>query len=138
MPAVDQKRFEALGQEWIARFDFNAICEIEDQTGKPFLSIVGPMLNAINVEEANDPQKAAAAAAMHLKMKDLRMILHEALRAYHPDIAARKVGEIISDIGMENALVVIMWAVMKGLGQNTDDQEGEPAGEANPPAAKRA
>ena len=42
MSAIDSKRFTALGKSWTVRFDFNAQCAIEEETGrKPELSTSG-------------------------------------------------------------------------------------------------
>ena len=44
MSAIDSQRFDALDQEWEIRFDFNAICEIEERTGEKFMIVAAPLL----------------------------------------------------------------------------------------------
>ena len=123
MSAVDQKTFTALGQEWTARFDFNSICEIEDRTGRPFLSVVAPFMSRIDLSDIENPEKIAAAAS-ELRMSDFRSILYQSLRAKHPDVTINKAGEIVADMGLDGVMPVIVWAIQKGLVQTTGNDSG--------------
>lgn len=131
--AADDKRFTALGQEWIARFDFNSVCELEERYDQPFLAIVAPMLGGLDESDRNNPEKQAEAAS-RIRMSDIRTILHQTLAANHEGVTLERAGEIIADMGIESAMEVIAWAVMKALPQN---KGGEGKADGNPPR-KRA
>ncbi len=112
--AIDEKRFDVAGVEWIARFDFNAICELEERYDKPFLALVAPFLAGLSEEEAGDPQ-AQVRAASHIKFSDMRAIFHQSLLAEQPKTTLAEAGDIISTIGLEGAMGVVAWAITKAL-----------------------
>lgn len=78
--------FSALGQDWKIKLGTNAMCEIEDKTGKSIIEI-GQLLG---------DQKTAT-------LKLLRVVLWGGLQQYHEGIDLIKVGLIIDDIGMAKA-----------------------------------
>lgn len=129
--ALDEKRFEALGRKFVARFDFNAMCRVEDaRDGRGFLEIAAPFLQRLDEADRADPAKAIA-AARSLKFRDVRLILAEALRHAEPDIDEEDAGEIIGDIGLPAAMEVVAWAIVKAMGSDTDaDADG--GGDASP------
>jgi len=110
----DEKRFTALGEEWVARFDFNSVCELEDRYDKSFLAIVSPMLGGLDEQDIADPAKQVAAASK-IRMSDVRAILRQSLVAKHPGITAEDVGNIIGDIGLDAAMQIVAWAVVRAL-----------------------
>lgn len=134
MSVIDSKRFTALGNDWTARFGHNALCEIEDETGRTFGSIVAPFLQGMNVEDASDP-KAIVAAMSAIRFSDIRLVLYHALKAAHPDVTPQDVGDIIDDIGLNQAMEVVGWAITRAM--PTGNAEGGGSDDAaNPPKAK--
>lgn len=127
MSRLDEKRFSALGQEWIARFGFNAQCAIEDETGKGFYAFVAPMLIQLDANDAANPAKVMEALS-GLRKTDMRLILWHALSEAH-EISLEEVGNIIQDIGDAEAMAVIAWAISKAMPSATID-DGEPEGNA--------
>lgn len=124
MSALDEKRFSALGKDWTARFDFNAICDLEDRTGRPFLEVVAPFMSGVSADANADPQ-AAIALASRLKMSDLRTILHASLLGAHPKLTLPETGEIIADAGIEVVSGIVAWAVAKAFGKGAQEGNGE-------------
>lgn len=128
MAAIDEKRFTALGQEWVARFDFNAICEMEERTGQSFFALVSPFLNGLT-EADKDDQAKVLAAAKAIRVSDVRMVLHQSLLACQPETTLADTGNIVGDIGLDKAMEVVGWAIMKGM---PGQKEGAKRGAANP------
>lgn len=122
MSRLDEKRFTALGVEWIARFDFNATCAIEEETGESFYSVAAPFLEKLDKDDAADPAKVLAALGGRYNSR-IRLLLFHALSEKH-DVTIDFVGEIISDIGLQEAMGIVIWAIAKGLGGSTEDAEG--------------
>jgi hypothetical protein len=116
--AHDEKRFSALGRDWVARFDFNSICAIEESTGQPFLKVVAPLLSQVSVEEgasAHEIERAALAAMVGLKLSDIRMILYQSLLGAQPTTTPVQAGEIIEDVGLQGAMEIVSWAIVKAM-----------------------
>jgi hypothetical protein len=134
MAAIDQKRFTALGREWTARFDFNAMCEIEERSGRGFMEVASPFLVQLDEEDRKDPAKMLAAAKA-LRMSDIRLVLNQALQGAHPGTTADETGAIIADVGFEVAMAVVAWAIVKAMAPSSG-QGGDAAGGENPPPAK--
>lgn len=137
MSALDSKRFTALGQEWTARFDFNAAVELEEIDGRSFMEIVSPFLVRLDERDRHDPAKAFAAAKA-IRFKEIRMILAEALRGAHPDITINDVGRICAAIGVGGATEIVAWAIVQALPTPEDADEdaketGGATGDENPP-----
>lgn len=120
MSRLDEKRFKALKQEWIARFDFNATCAIEDETGKTFYEFVGPLLVQLDAEDAADPVKVFA-AIKGIRQSDIRLVLFHALVGQHEDITLEQVGQIIQDIGTAQAMGIVAWAIVQAMPTASDD-----------------
>lgn len=132
MSAIDEKRFTAHGREWVARFDFNAMCAVEERRGRAFLEVVAPMLQRLAPGEVDDQGKALA-AARSIRMSDIRLLFHQSLLGAQPELTETDAGELIGAIGFQQTMLIVAWAVTKALG---DSSEGSgAAGEANPPAA---
>ena len=112
--AADEKTFSALGQDWTARFDFNAICAIEERYDRPFLEMVAPLLGGVSAEDADNPE-AVAAAASRIKFSDLRIIFHQSLLHHQPETTAEGAGDVIADMGLEAAMEIVAWAVLTAM-----------------------
>jgi hypothetical protein len=110
--AADEKRFEAGGSEWIARFDFNAICELEERYDRPFLELVAPFLGSVSADDSNE---ARIAAASRIKFSDLRAIFHQCLLSAQPDTTAKGAGDLIGEVGLPAVMEVVTWAIMKAM-----------------------
>jgi len=130
MSRLDDKRFTALGSEWIARFDFNATCALEEDTGESFYAVAAPFLAQLDKDDAADPAKVLAALGGRYNSR-IRLILFHALSGAH-EVTLQEVGEIIGDIGLQAAMEVVLWAIVKGMGADTGEIEG------NAPAAPAA
>lgn len=122
MSRLDEKRFTALGQEWIARFDFNATCAIEEETGESFYAVAAPFLKAIDQGDAKDPDTVLAMLGTR-KNSAIRLMLYHAL-SYEHDIDLLRVGEIIGEIGLGKATELVLWAIARGIDANADGDEG--------------
>jgi hypothetical protein len=125
--AVDEKRFYALGKEWVARFDFNSICELEERYDRPFLDLVAPFLGSVQVSEVEDEAKLVQAASL-IKFADLRAILHQSLLTHQPETTLAETGEIVGEVGLTAMMGVVAWAIAKAM------PKGD---EGNAPAPKR-
>ena len=112
--AADEKKFTALGRDWTARFDFNAICAIEERYDKPFLEMVAPLLGAVDEKDRDNPSAIASAAA-GIKFSDLRTILHQSLLHHAPDTTIEVAGDIIGDIGLTETMELVGWAVIQAM-----------------------
>lgn len=134
MSAIDEKRFIALGREWVSRFDFNAMCAIEERRGCAFLEVVAPMLQRVDTAEA-DNQESLVQAARSIRMIDIRMLFHESLLGAQPKVTEEEAGELIGEIGFQEAMGIVAWAVVRGINAG-----GGAAGDENPPktATKKA
>lgn len=113
MSRLDEKRFTALDQEWVARFDFNATCAIEAETGKGFYEFVSPMLVQLDAEDAENPAKVLA-AIRSIRQSDVRLVLFHALTGAH-DVTLEDVGDIIQDLGTAEAMGIVAWAIAQAM-----------------------
>lgn len=77
------------------RFSIDALCTLEDSSGKSFPEIAA---------ELQDPSK--------VRLGRVRQMLYAALREHHPDIDLRAAGEIITAAG---GLVVVMERISEAL-----------------------
>lgn len=119
MSRLDEKRFNALGQEWIARFDFNATCAIEEETGKGFYEFVGPLLIQLDREDVENPS-AVFSAIKGIRQSDIRLVLFHALSGAH-EVTLEDVGEIIQDIGIAGAMAVVAWAITQAMAPSSGE-----------------
>lgn len=136
MSRLDEKRFTALGQEWIARFDFNATCAIEDETGKGFYEFVGPLMVRLDKEDLDDPDKVFA-AIKGIRQSDIRLVLFHALAGAH-DVTLETVGEIIQELGTAEAMGVVAWAIAQAMSPGGGDEGNAPKPAANRQARRAA
>lgn len=90
--------FEALGQSWTMKLGTNAMCELEDRTGKTIVEI-GDML---------DNEKS-------FSMGLLRDIFMCALLDHHEDVSKKEAGRIIDDLGMKVAVDKVRDSFLKAL-----------------------
>lgn len=125
MSRLDEKRFTALGQEWIARFDFNATCAIEAETGKGFYEFVGPLMIQLDENDAQDPAKIFA-AIKGLRQSDVRLVLYHALSGAH-EVSLEDVGDIIQDIGTADAMGIVAWAIAQAMAPGGVPEGNAPA-----------
>ncbi len=128
MSVLDEKRFKALGQEWIARFDFNATCAVEEDTGESFYAFAAPFLTQLDKGDVGDPAKVLAALGTR-KNSAIRLLLFHALSGAH-DVTLEDVGAIIQEIGLKAATEVTLWAIAKGIDFGAADEAAE--GNAKP------
>lgn len=122
MSRLDEKRFTARGQEWIARFSFNATCAIEDETGESFYAVAAPFITAIDKGDAEDPAKVLAMLGAR-KNSVIRLMLFHALSGNH-EVTLEEVGDLIDAIGLQEATAIVLWAIGRALGAGDDGDEG--------------
>lgn len=136
MSRLDEKRFTALGRQWIARFDFNATCAIEDETGESFYAVAAPFIEQLDQNDANDPAKVLKALGGRYNSR-IRLLLFHALGGEEAGLTLGQVGDIIGDIGLQEAMGIVLWAIARGLGGDTG--EADDAGNApSPPPNRKA
>lgn len=135
MSRLDEKRFEALGQEWTARLSFNASCAIEDETGESFYAVAAPFLEQLDKQDAAVPAKALEALARRFNRR-IRLILFHALAEQH-DLTIEDVGPIIEDIGLQKATEIVLFAIAMALGVDAADAEGNAKTRPPMPQANR-
>lgn len=130
--AADEKRFDAGGRTWVARFDFNAICELEERSGTSFLEYVAPFMMKVEEGDKDDPAKLLQ-AARGIKFADLRAIFHQSLLAAQPDTSLASAGNLIEQVGLPKVMEIVAWAIVKAM----PSQEGAAGddGAAHPPKA---
>lgn len=130
MSAIDGQRFTALGQEWEVRFDFNAMCDIEERTGEPFMASAAPFLALID-ENALGNEKAMVQVASRVSFGNMRQLLHWVLLPANSDLEKSEVGEIVNEIGLTETVAVLATAIAKAIPQG-----GDAAGDENPPTKR--
>ena len=123
--ASDERKFTALGREWTARFDFNAICAIEERYDRPFLEMVAPLLGGVDEKDKDNPE-ALARVASRIKFSDLRVIFHQSLLAHQPETTADDAGNVISDMGLESAMEIVTWAVVSAMPKGDEGNGKKP------------
>ncbi|MDG6079752.1 hypothetical protein E3U23_11185 [Erythrobacter litoralis] len=131
MSAIDSQRFTALEQDWEVRFDFNAICEIEERTGEKFMVAAAPFLGLVDLG-ALDDEGGMLQIAQRVDFANLRQLLTWALEGAHPDVDLKTGGAIIQEVGLPRTVEVVAKAIAKALPTGG----GDAGGTANPPQAK--
>ena len=130
MSRLDEKRFTALGNQWALRFDFNATCAIEAETGKGFYEFVGPLLVQLDSEDANDPVKVFA-AIKGIRQSDIRLVLFHGLSWAH-DLTIEEVGDIIQALGTAEAMGLVAWAIAQAMAPSGSGADEGDEGNAKP------
>ena len=137
MSKIDSQSFDARGQRWTVRFDFNAICEIEERTGEKFMVHAAPFLALVDLDalgkQAGD-DAGMVAIAQRVDFANLRQLLCWALEGEHPEIDRCTTGELIQTIGLPKAVGVVAMAIAKAI---PTGEEAKPGGTANPPKARK-
>jgi hypothetical protein len=81
-PHKGEVSFDANGAAYTLRYSINAICELENETGKGIVALM---------TELEDPTRMSMTLA--------RQIMWAGLREHHPDITVKAAGELISAAG---------------------------------------
>ena len=76
--------FEALGITWTLHFSTNALCELEDASGKSAVELANSLA---------DESKA--------KISTLRLMVWAGLKSCHSDITTEKTGDVIDAAGFD-------------------------------------
>lgn len=103
-PHRGEVAFEADGNSYTLRFSANAICELEEATGRGALSL---MMEFQALEQPRDakgkalPETPAAQAERlgRIKMTTVRALFWAMLRDRQPEITLREAGELIEAAG---------------------------------------
>lgn len=109
--------FQALGETWTLRYSTNALCEMEDLFGK----------SAIEVAQLLDAEGG-------VKLRDLRAVFFCGLTDRHEGVTERIAGNLIDDIGMENAGPLIAEAFTAAF---PSAEEAEDAGKPKAASGRR-
>ena len=133
MSKVDSQSFEARGQKWTVRYDFNAICEIEERTGEKFMAHAAPFLALVDLDALNH-DAGMVAIAQRVDFANLRQLLCWALEGEHPEVDRRTAGELIQAVGLPRAVGVVAMAIAKAI---PTGEEAKPGGAANPPKPRK-
>ncbi|NEX45185.1 gene transfer agent family protein [Pseudotabrizicola algicola] len=94
--------FECDGEIWRLRFDFNAMCDFQEATGKPIFATLEAM-------EAGGADPA-----------DIRALFWAMLRDAHPDITLRQAGRMVTQ-----GMGALQKAAMSALPSAQPDEGGE-------------
>lgn len=90
-PQRGEKSFEAFGKTWTLRLDINALCALEDALGYGTDDLKNKM---------TDPSAQ--------KIRIMRTLMWAALTSRHSDITQEKAGEIIGEIGIPQAMDMLL------------------------------
>jgi len=90
-------------------FSINAICELEEETGKT--------INQIS-ESLNDPQT--------MRMSLARAVFWGATRDAHPELTVTDAGAVIDEVGFHGAMEAIGQAFMLAFPQTEASDSGRP------------
>lgn len=123
--AVPSVNFDALGQRWSFKLGFGALCILEEEFDLPFLQIVQRVFPDLTASEVMDPDKLLG-DAMSVRMTDLRSVFVAGLGQ---TATAEQVEEIIDDIGLDEAGMILRRAMTNDLGGGETN--------ARPPKARR-
>lgn len=113
--------FDAGGQAYTMRFSIDAICALEEETGK------GVVLLS---EELSDPAK--------LRMSLVRQVVWAGLRDAHPELTVKQAGELIaSSGGLSNMVERIGRAFQLAfpVDEKTGDRPQKPGQDGTGPAS---
>lgn len=86
--------FDAGGQQWRLVYSFNALCALEEQTGRGFVELAAKLA---------DPAK--------VRLADIRAVLWAGLIENHAVVTLKQAGEIIGEIGIGKGLELFNRAV---------------------------
>lgn len=124
-----ERQFDALEQKWTLVFDINAICALEEAKDKPFMQAVQDMFPLLQDVDLDD-ETAMAEASKNIRFGDLRELFSLGLDAHHPDIDIKDVGDIMQEIGIPQAVPLLMGSIMACMAEGGDDAP------KNPPKAR--
>lgn len=100
------------GKAYRLRFDFNAMCEFEDRTGKDAMTAV------------------EAVETGQLGIRDLRVLALVCMLRHHPDATLQEAGDLMSnDI---DAVMKVLLAAAPEAGDAPEGETGGAAGNATP------
>lgn len=114
-------RVEVGGEVYTLAFTPNALCDLEDATGKTVVQ-VGRDLDAMLLDE-------------DMSVKMLRMLVHHALSEHHPDLDLKGAGQVMRKLGLAEASQKVMEAFMLAF-PDEGEGEGEDDGAAAPKKSK--
>lgn len=114
MPARETT-FEALGQTWRFKFGFNALCSLEEASGKPFLEIIVGVFPDLNAEAMLN-QETLLDAVVNVRATDFRAAFRAGLSEAHPTLTAIDAGNIIEDLGADRAGDIMKAAISADMG----------------------
>lgn len=116
---MTETTFEARGRVWRLRLGFGALCRIERKFDQPFARVMQTALpHLFEQDEATRRE-----ASLDLRIADLRDILAAALGG---GVTEAEVEEIVDEIGLDRAVVLLTEAAMSDLGGSEKSTEDPP------------
>lgn len=109
--------FAAAGETYTLRFSVDALCELEEATGKTIVVLASDLGDASKVS-----------------MGLLRKVIWAGLRDHHPGVDLKAAGELILAAGGVSA---VMAHVGKAFALAFPEPEGDAGGDQNPPKPGR-
>ncbi|NVK57325.1 MAG: hypothetical protein HWE26_17110 [Alteromonadaceae bacterium] len=111
-PFRGETRFNALSQDWVLLFDFNALALFEEERGVPALDVIAAL------EDEDKPPR----------ISDLRLLLWVGLVRHQPEVTLQQAGDIMSEAPtalMEGISAALPPAPTKGRGKGKGTQRGK-------------
>lgn len=91
-------------------FNVNALCDLEEAFGVDDVNEVVAKINTLQDKPS---------------LRLLRTIFHVGFKQNHPDITEQQVGEIITEIGLEDASEALGQAIQKAFPDAVEETDGE-------------
>lgn len=137
-PHKGEVAFDGFGQTYTLRWTYNAICELETQTGMGVAAVGRELASwAPPTDDKGRPlpetpeQEVARIARLRATM--VRAVFWAMLRDRHPDIDIRRAGELIGEIGGLNRAFELIGAAFERAAPETKGEGPTPA----PPKGNR-
>lgn len=138
-PLKGEVVFEAAGAVYTLRWSTNAMCELEEASGRGLNSIVrelaswGPALGPDGRTPLPETDAQQQARTDRIKVSTVRLVFWAMLRDHHPGIDLRQAGDLMQHAGgLLGAMALVNDAFERGAAPETKD-----ARPSSPPVAAR-
>ena len=124
--------FSAGGEAYQLYFGMRAIKAIERDYDLPFLKAVASAMPELSAEDMADRAKVAA-ASVEIRLTDVARLFGAGLLKHHPEIGEEQVEDIIDEIGLGRASLLLTDGISAALFEG----EGDDSSAAGPPKPAR-